>query len=237
MVNGLSLEAGLEAWLGQMTSDGLSPGTVSTYLQTVMNLCPILHRSTEARRICAAAEAFHTHRGGRGHAVDMTPTEAQSIIKKAMKSHPEKAAELWMLLVTGARASCIDRLCGDSVHLTPAFLTLRIRFSKGVRKSRKRRQIRYPLKGLPAPPAMLRNLLKSRNSKKGHILAAKAGSLNKILAETCQALRTKRVTTGTFRRVFAQRIQPYCKENQIALSEMMVHTSDDMHKAYYTFDV
>ena len=66
MVNGLSLEAGLEAWLGQMTSDGLSPGTVSTYLQTVMNLCPILHRSTEARRICAAAEAFHTHRGGRG---------------------------------------------------------------------------------------------------------------------------------------------------------------------------
>lgn len=232
-LNGLSPEDGLEPWVGQMVTSGLSPGTISTYVSTITQANHALSSSPRVRSLIRAVQAFHTHVGGRGHAPDVTPDVARQIASKAMKQHPELASQLWLLLVCGVRASCLDRLKADCVSLSKGYVTLQIRFSKGVRKLRKRRQVKYPLKDLPPAPKDFKRILTRRVH---HPFPARASKINEVLRKACESMKLPTITSGTFRRAFAARIKPHCKKEGIELSEMLVHTSSDMAKAHYDFD-
>ena len=234
-LNGLSTENGLEPWVGQMLTDGLTPGSIDTYTQTVVRCSPELIHHSEAKRILAATAAFHSHFGGRGHAQDITDDAARKIVRQASALTPSLADQLWLMYTTGLRASCIDRLQGDSIKLTATSLILCIRFTKGVRRTRKRRQVIFPLKGLPKPPKSLTKTLRKNNSKRV-LFPVTAAKLNEVLKAACKKLKLKCITSGTFRRLFSMRIAKHCEDNNIPKSDMMVHASSDMDRAFYGFD-
>jgi hypothetical protein len=235
-INGLSVEQGLTPWVGQMLESGLSPGTVDTYVQTVIKTLPVLNRSSEAHSIGHAAAAFHTHVGGRGHAVDFDQSVANKILDAVGTDYKEEAPIFWTMMITGLRPSCMDRLFGEDITFAEKFsephLRLKVRFTKGIRKTRKRREVFFPISNLPAPPERFIPKMK----KKQHPLRCTAQKLNSTLKEICQKLKIERVTCGSFRRLYSKRIVPYCEQHHLKVSDMMLHGTDDMQKAHYLFD-
>ena len=235
-INGISLEQGLTSWIGQMLESGLSPGTVDTYVQTVIKALPVPNHSSEAYSIGHAAAAFHTHVGGRGHAVDFDQATAEKILDVVEKDHEEEPPIFWAMMITGMRPSCLDRLFREDIAMTKKFsqqhLHLKVRFTKGIRKTRKRREMFYPMGELHRPP----RLFMSKMKKRLRPLSCTAQKLNATLKEVCSRMKIKRITCGSFRRLFSKRIGPYCEEHGISVSDMMLHVSSDMEKAHYTFD-
>ena len=229
-LNGFIPEAALAPWMGQMKGDHLSPGTIHQYVRSVV-LNTGLRRSREARQALRVAEAFHTHKGGRGHARDISEEDALAIYSKAATDAEDHETQdaLWILLVSGLRASCIGRLCEDSITLTPTALNIKLFFGKSVRRTRKRREIKIPRRGLPGPPRGFA----TRAAKKNNFLPKKTSNaiLNKALSEAAHSLKKPKVTCGSFRRLFARRM----KRLGLDVTEMMGHVSADMAKAYYLF--
>jgi hypothetical protein len=238
-LNGMAPDMGLEACMGQMVRAGLSPGTIGTYVTTIVTSIPSLRNSSVAKRAMAAAQAYHTHKGGRGHASDIPQDIIEEVTKKINEMTPELGPSAWIAMATGLRASCIDRLSTDGILIRGSgakrTLSLKIRFSKGVRKVRKRREVHYPLKDIPPPPKSLKRRL--TGGPLSTPLPTTAANLNAALAKACDSLNVKRFTSGAYRRAFARRIRPYCEANNLSVSEMLVHTSTDMVPAHYSFDV
>ena len=232
-LNCCSEEAGLQPWIGQMRTDGMSPGTVDTYLQTVVRASPVLSRSRSAASILRAVAAYHSHKGGRTHAPDIAQKTATTIFRQVKKKSPDFSCDLWVMIVSGLRPACIANVDHrDFALVARRFLKVKVRFGKGVRKTRKRREVSYPLSGLPPPPKTWKSMM----AKKSYPLTCTANKMNKVLAEACKTLKIKRVTCGTFRRLFCKRIVPYCKKTGVSVSSMMIHQSEDMVGAHYNFD-
>ena len=217
-----------------MLEAGLSPGSVDTYVQTVTKALPMFRFNSAANTITHAVAAYHSHVGGRGHAQNISTEVALKIINDV---DAESVPALWMMYVTGLRPSCLSRLWSDDISFIKKFgyahLKLRVRFTKGIRKTRKRREIDYPLKDVPTPPKILKSLLKKKHCP----MEMTAAQLNKILTKACTKLKINRITCGSFRRLFCQRIKPYCLMHKISVTDMMLHTSPDMVSSAYDFDV
>ena len=235
-INGLSLEQGLTSWIGQMLESGLSPGTVDTYVQTVIKALPVLNHSSEAFSVGHAAAAFHTHLGGRGHAPDFDQATVNKILDAVERDHEEEAPIFWAMMITGMRPSCLDRLFREDIAMVKRFsqphFHLKVRFTKGIRKTRKRREIFYPTSDLHRPPQFFMSKMK----KKLRPLSCTAQKLNTILKKMCIKLKIKRITCGSFRRLFSKRIGHYCEQHGLKVGDMMLHASEDMEKAHYSFD-
>lgn len=235
-INGLSAEAGLVPWIGQMHESGLSAGTIDTYLQQVVKSTPSICRSSEAHVVLSAVAAFHSHVGGRGHAPNLTQVEANRILAECERIAPLLAHHLWALMVTGLRPSCLSRIEKNDFEMTRKFnqahLLCRIRLAKGIRKTRKRREVEFPLQGIRVAPRGFKKALRNATFP----LASTPAKLNKVLSDACSNLKVKRITCGSFRRLYCQRIKPYCKRHNLTLSSMLLHASEDMARAHYDFD-
>jgi len=231
-LNGKTVEQGLEPWIGQMMSARLSPGSIDTYFHSVIRSIPALFNSMEARQLQAVTAAYHTHQGGRGHAPDVED-QAKRIISHAMMNS-DLANEIWVCYVTGMRASCVSHLQEDSVELTRKFLTLKVRFTKGIRRARKRREVDFPLEGLVPAPKSFKKVLGGRSTK--CVFNVSAAKMNLVLKKSCEHLGVKTITSGTLRRLYSNRITPYCKANNIPKALMMLHSYEDMDQAFYSFD-
>jgi hypothetical protein len=216
--------------MGQMHNAGLSAGTIRDYIEFVTKG----DRSTESYVAKKASKAQHTD-SITGHAPDITLQEASAIINRAKVEYPAEAEPLWMLLSTGQRRVDIHRLRPTSVKLTMKgrmkFITIKWLWTKGIQKIEQRRELSFPLQGLPEPPVDFeKNLQEAMKSKKAPYECSVA-KLNGVIKKM-----GFRATTGTFRRLFSDRIEEYCNENNIAKEDMMLHASKKMDRAFYSFN-
>ena len=155
----------------------------------------------------------------------------------------EACHEAWVMYVSGLRPMDVSRLWNDSVFIKltkgePNSLTILARWTKGIRKVKNRRQICYPLKGLVQPPEKLLDRLNTiRNTKLTRVWRHySAGKTNDMLDAITSQLNLKRITSGSLRRAFSERIEEHCKSSGIPKADMMLHVSESMDKAHYAFD-
>ena len=231
-LNGMTAESALIPWIGQMREAGLSPGTIHVYVQEVIEHTA-LRNNAEARSVLRACECYHTHKGGRGHARDIDVRTACKIFSQVLADSDGTAEakilndSLWLIVVGGLRPSCVARLSPDSVSITRQFLRVKIFLSKSDRKTRKRREIEVPRGGMPKPPIGFAK--RQQNWRGKRLKVVTAAKLNDLLTRACSKLRIKRITCGSFRRMFARRM----KDLGFDVSEKMAHVSSDMARAYY----
>ena len=223
--------------LGQMEVDGLDPSSIAQYITILDGFAPL---GCRAPAVVKAAEAFATDRGGRGHAVDISDEEMEAFAKIATRRNDEEACIVWIFYATGIRAVDIRRLWEDAVFFTnKKTMTLLARWTKGIQKIKSRRHVEYPMPKIQ-PPKLLLELATRRHKTPKRLFSSQAAtytSMSTTLKEYAATLKVDKITTGTFRRSFASRIEPFCKKHGIQKKDMLLHVSDDMDKSAYSFNV
>lgn len=219
-LNRLTSEEGYEPWIGQMRNSGLSGGTIQTYMEAATQG----DKSTSAYVAMKAASALHAN-SLTGHARDIDLATGVAIIEAAKAKAPGQAQQLWMLLATGQRRVDIHRLHPQSVKIQrKRKLTVKWMWTKGIRKIAHRREVTFPLEGLPDAPPELEQTLMSKKAP----FECSVAVLNRCIKKLGY-----QATTGSFRRLYSDRIEAYCKKNNIPKADMMLHRDDTMDKAFY----
>ena len=152
------------------------------------------------------------------------------------------AGGLWLMTVCGARRIDIARLrrARYTTHRVKKHratsakeskaLTVDWCWTKGVRKIQHRRRVTYrvtyPLHDVCDAP---KGLLKPD----GTVTMPRGFTVNAVN----KALKQMgfKMTTGSFRRLFAARIEEYCIANNVKKSELLVHKDESMDKAFCCF--
>ena len=226
-LNRLAREEGYEPCVGQMKNAGLAAGTIRDYIEIAAKG----DKSTAAYVAKKAVRAMQTD-SQTGHAADITLTQASEIITRAKKEAPEVAEPLWLLLATGQRRVDIHRLHPESVKMIrKKTLAVKWLWTKGIQKIQHRREVIFPINDLPDAPGTLAQTLESSVKARTKPFECTVQKLNAVMKKM-----GFRATTGSFRRLFSDRIEAYCKRTGIAKQAMMLHQSDSMDKAFYSFN-
>jgi len=229
----LSADEGLEPFVGQMKNDGLDPGTIRNYALIACHG----NRSRVAYAMRKSVEAFHSHAGGRGHAVDQSTKVLTDYVRWAEKDGEPLAKVLWILLVTGQRPIDIHRIEERDLWRERGFLKVVARWTKGIRKIKHRRQVDYPLKNLMPPPKSLKLGARiPKRKRQVYLYVNTSNQINAVMRDVAKRHKLVKATTGSFRRDFSERIKPHCKRLNISVKDMMLHRSEDMDAAHYAFD-
>lgn len=229
-------EQRMEVLFGQLHNSGLEPTSIKNYLEFCDSTVPYPAR---ARSVLVAAEKLATDRGGRGHARDASLATIAKVIQACSQTDDEISHAIWVLGTTGLRTVDIARLWDDAAFLGRKNLTVQARWTKGIQKLANRRTVTYPLADEYPPTPTCRALLtRTHRSKKKRLFSKKVrlATIQNRLNEVCKRLGVKRITSGSFRRAFSARIQDYCTKNGIPKKDMMLHVSEKIDQAHYSFD-
>ena len=226
----------LEALVGQMHHSGLEPGTVKEYAH-IMDC--FSSDGTRAPEVLRVVDALATDRGGRGHATDIGEKEANAFGSLASRTGGDLNGAVWLMYVTGLRYGDVEKLWDDAMTFKPTarpqWLELKVRWTKGIKTTKNRRVVKYPLKGLAKPPKTL--MAAAKKGKGRHrLFRCSYSRICEHLRGMCDSLRVKPITTGTFRRCFSRRIDSHCRKANIPKRDMMLHSSEKMDQAHYSFD-
>lgn len=230
-MNNLQSEDALEPWVGQMLNSGLSRGSVDDYVQMVTS--SMTGQVTWALKKAVAAMHGDTITG---HAPDVSFDKLERAVSSIIKDDDPLGHHVWLLLATGSRSRDVARFRGACVSLEGKdWLTVKYLWTKGIKRTVLRREVRYPIHDIIPPPRNFVLACKGRNTTPFH------GTANKVrvlLKNQWIKLKFagKAPTACSFRRNFSKRIDPYCRRMKIAKQDMMLHISDAMDKAYYSFD-
>lgn len=226
ILNRLTREEAYVPFIGQLRNSKVAAGTVKNYVEIVSRG----DRSTEAYLARRSTECMQTNTPT-GHAADIDLKTANSIIVAAKKRYPQHAPSIWMMLATGCRRIDVHRLRPESVKLTKANIVVKFLWTKGIRKIRHRRTVTLPLRGIASPPTNMQTLLSGKRAP----FECSVNTLNKVLKELVSKDPGVRCTTGSFRRLFSRRIEEYCKKKGLKKKDLLLHRSEDMDEAFYSF--
>lgn len=219
-LNRLDPKRGHMLFASQMYRSGLAPGTIKEYLGMILRKLP--HTEDTYITSCVV-EKLHLD-AKTTHAPDPPSIqELDSTLKDLEESNPE----IWLMKTTGARPVDISRLHHDAIELHHNNKTMNVtwRWTKNNTKLSHRKQVTYPTAQIPK--SLKLKLAKGSSTRPFEKFSA---------ARANKLLRPHGLTSGSLRRAFVRRIEPWCKKTKKTVQEMTMHSNSRMLTGHYLFD-
>ena len=223
----------MRPWVGQMTVDGLAPGTIDTYVGYVKSMFPRDHR---ARDVHAAAQRQHADADTQ-HAPDVAEVGLCAYAhyaKKRMKALLEVELMAGLRLVA-ARGLRRKQMFAPTFEEDAEFiLTVQVRVDKNIKKRTHRATLRIPRRWFPQGfSASTLAILRQGDPDERVFGWAKNGVFSRELLAIEQAHDLPHATAGSFRRLFMNRVFHHTNGDKAAMKKFTLHHSEYVTEAHY----
>ena len=224
----------MKPWVGQMTVDGLAPGTIDTYVGYVKSLFPRDHR---ARDVHAAAQRQHadadTH-----HAPDVEEAGLVAYAYYAKKKQVKALLEVELiagLRLVAARGLRRKQLFAPTLEEDPdVILTVQVRLDKNIKKRTHRATLRIPRRWYPHGfSATTLKILREGDKEERLFSWATNGAFSRELLEIEDAHGLPHATAGSFRRLYMNRVFHQTDGDKAAMKKFTLHHSEYVTEAHY----
>ncbi len=228
-----TLEAGIDALIGQMSADGLKAGTLAQYIRTMVRGRKDLGaRVSEALR---ALDRMHADSDTQ-HAVDTTKEEVLSIISQLRKQgSPLEAAAVELMLKTGLRMKDLHRLRRKQLRQNKKkMVVIEVRRAKNRSKKKHRATAMFPPWFGPVAQQTIQLFEKGQDQDTKPFLSLNATALNKAVSGIC----TTKLTSYSFRRAFIHRaLKETDYDFKVCAEKYTLHRDPEILRAYYMQDI
>lgn len=224
----------MQPWVGQMTVDGLAPGTIDTYAGYVKSMFPRDHR---ARNVHAATQRHHADADTQ-HAPNVAEIGLYEYARRAkgkvMKSlvEVELLTGIRLVAARGLRRSQIyaPTVEQDSEHI----LTVQLRIDKNIKKRTHRATLRIPRAWFPdGVSESTLKYLREGDADERLFSWATNGVFSREMLAIERAHGLPHATAGSFRRLFMNRVFENTGGDKAAMKKFTLHHSEYVTEAHY----